>query len=280
MKKKSDLPATIDPAATTVSLIENWYSFGLLRAPGMVRLALEWRAPWEFGAGILAHSWLATAAGGDGHPVIVYPGLLASDLSTLLMRRFLDGRSYVTYGWEQGSNLGLRAGVLDTCRKQLRKVRKRHRRRVSLIGWSLGGLFARELAKEFPEDVRLVITLGTPFTGHPKATNAWRIYELVTGHRIGAPELHEPLRVAPPVPTTSIFSRTDGIVAWECCVQPCTRAAESIEVQSSHFGLGTIPTSLYAIADRLAQPEGEWRPFDRSGTRALFYSDPQRGTWS
>lgn len=265
-----------EPAET---LIENWYAFGLLRAPGMFRLALEWRATWEFGAGMLVYPWLARTANGDGHPVIVYPGLLASDLSTLLLRRFLNGRGYVTYGWEQGSNLGLRDGVLDACRQQLAAVRKRHRRNVSLIGWSLGGLYARELAKEFGDRVRVVITLGTPFTGHPKATNAWRVYELVTGHRIGAPELHEPLRISPPVPTTSIFSRTDGIVAWQCSVQPQSGDAESIEVQASHFGLGANPLSLYAIADRLAQPEGAWRPFDRGGARAWFYRDPARTTW-
>ena len=94
------------------------------------------------------------------------------------------------------------------------------------------------LAKDFPRDVRLVITLGTPFTGHPKATNAWRLYELVTGHRIGAPEIHEPLRDAPPVPTTSIYSRTDGVVAWQCSVERRGAHAENIEVEASHLGIG------------------------------------------
>ena len=112
---------------------------------------------------------------------------------------------------------------------------------MSLIGWSLGGLYARELAKLAPKDVRLVITLGTPFTGHPKATNAWRLYELVAGHKIGAPEIHEPLRVPPPVPTTSIYSRTDGVVAWPCCVEKEGPRAENIEVEASHLGNGSEP---------------------------------------
>ena len=122
-----------------------------------------------------------------------------------------------------------------------KELRKRHRKKVSLVGWSLGGLYARELAKLAPKDVRLVITLGTPFTGHPKATNAWRLYELVAGHKIGAPEIHEPLRAPPPVPTTSIYSRTDGIVAWQCCVEKEGPRAENIEVEASHFGHGIEP---------------------------------------
>ena len=164
--------------------------------------------------------------------------------------------------------------------RALEELRKRHRKKVSLVGWSLGGLYARELAKLAPRDVRLVITLGTPFTGHPKATNAWRLYEFVAGHKIGAPEMHEPLRAPPPVPTTSIFSRTDGIVAWPCCIEKEGARVENIEVESSHFGMGLNPAVLYAIADRLAQPVGKWRPFDRSaGIRAWVYRDPRRRSW-
>jgi pimeloyl-ACP methyl ester carboxylesterase len=157
-------------------------------------------------------------------------------------------------------------------------VTKKHKRKASLIGWSLGGLFAREIAKVHPEKVRLVVTMGTPFTGHPKATNAWRIYEKVTGHKIGA-ELHQPLRTPPPVPTTSIFSRTDGVVAWQCSVEKPSAIHENIEVFASHLGLGFHPAVWSAIADRLAQPEGEWKPFERGGGRAWFYRDPDRPGW-
>ena len=116
--------------------------------------------------------------------------------------------------------------------------------------------------------------------GHPKATNAWRLYELVAGHKIGAPEIHEPLRAPPPVPTTSIFSRTDGVVAWPCCVEKEGPHTENIEVESSHLGMGMNPAVLYAIADRLAQPAGKWRPFDRrNGVRAWVYRDPRRRGW-
>lgn len=256
------------------------FESGVLRAPGMLRLALEWRAAWEYGALLAAQPLLAGAPKGDGHPVLVFPGLVATDLSTRPLRQFLQSRGYAVYPWEHGRNLGLRAGVLEGCLARLKGLRRRHRRKVSLIGWSLGGIYARELAKLAPKEVRLVITLGTPFTGHPKATNAWRLYELVAGHRIGAPEIHEPLRAPPPVPTTSIYSRSDGIVAWQCCVERAGPLAENIEVEASHFGLGLNPAVLYAIADRLAQPARRWQPFNRSGgMRAWIYRDPRRRGW-
>lgn len=255
----------------------HWDGVGTLRAPGLLRLALEWRAVWEYAALMAAQPWLNRGPKGDGHPVLVFPGLVATDLSTRPLRQFLEGLGYAAYPWERGRNLGPRDGLLEACMARIAQLRKRHRKKVSLIGWSLGGLYARELAKVAPKDIRLVITLGTPFTGHPKATNAWRLYELVAGHRIGAPEIHEPLRSAPPVPTTSIYSRTDGVVAWQCCIEKEGPRTENIEIEASHFGLGLNPAALYAIADRLAQPAGQWRPFDRSiGLRAWIYRDPRR----
>jgi pimeloyl-ACP methyl ester carboxylesterase len=153
-----------------------------------------------------------------------------------------------------------------------------HGRKVSLVGWSLGGLYARQLAKMMPERVRSVITLGSPFAGPPRSTNAWRVYELASGRsaeeedsRFGG-ALSEP----PPVPTTAIFSRTDGICAWQGCMEKTSARSESIEVESSHCGMGHHPAVVYAVADRLAQPEGKWQPFARSGWRALVYPDPNR----
>ena len=259
--------------------VEHWYEYGLMRAPGLLHLALEWRAPWEFGVSVLLRPLLARAPKGDGHPALLFPGLMASDATTKPLREYLGELGYVAYGWGQGANKGPREGVLEACRERLATIRKRHRRRVSLIGWSLGGLYAREFAKESPADVRQVITLGTPFTGHPKATNAWRLYEYVTGHKIGAPEIHERLRIPPTVPTTSIFSRTDGIVSWKCSIEKPGPLHENIEVQSSHLGLGFSPYVWYAIADRLAQPEGKWKPFERSGAREWFFRDPGRAGW-
>ena len=112
------------------------------------------------------------------------PGLAAGDASTVILRRFLRSRGFSPRGWGQGVNLGLREGVLERAHNTLRELWAEHGRAVSVIGWSLGGLYARELAKHSPDMVRLVITLGSPFTGHPRETNAWRLYELASGHRI------------------------------------------------------------------------------------------------
>lgn len=251
-----------------------------VRAPGVLRLALEMRAPWELGAGIASMPLLSLAPKGDGHPVVVFPGLIASDASTELLRRYLAGRNYKAHRWEQGRNLGPRPGVLEGCARKVESLYREHGQKVSLIGWSLGGIYARETAKQMPDCVRSVITLGTPFSGHPRATNAWRVYEMASGERVDdTPREWPHLRNAPPVPTTSIYSRTDGVVAWQCSVQEPGPLAENIEVEASHIGLGVHPAVLYAVADRLAQPEGEWRPFDRSGLRALVYRDPKAADW-
>lgn len=250
-----------------------------LRAPGALRMALEWRAPWELGAGIAALPLLSLAPQGDGHPVLVFPGLIASDMSTDLLRRYLKGQNYAAKSWNLGRNLGPRPGVLEACERHVETLHTRYGRKVSLIGWSLGGVYARETAKKCAARVRSVITLGSPFAGTPRATNAWRVYELASGERIDDRRDWDEIRQAPPVPTTSIYSRTDGIVAWQLSHQEPGPQTENIEVEASHVGLGVHPAVLYAIADRLSQPEGQWKPFDRSGLRQVVYRDPQAADW-
>jgi len=245
-------------------------------APGFFLQIMEARALLEHYAGLAARPCWGLAAKGDGHPVLVLPGLTAGDGSTALMRRFLRSRGFSPSGWGQGLNLGLRDGVIERAHGRLRALWSEHGRSVSLVGWSLGGLYARELAKHSPEMVRMVITLGSPFTGHPRETNAWRLYEFVSGHRIDWHDFHGPIRAAPPTPTTSIWSPTDGVVAWRCSFEPRRFLAENIVVESSHLGLGAHPAALFAVADRLAQPEGHWEPFHRDGWRRLFYADPER----
>lgn len=256
--------------------------FGKLEAPGWFLMALEGRAPFELGAALMSAPILKGVPSGDGHPVLVFPGLVAGDMTTVVLRAFLSSWGYAAYAWEQGVNLGPRPGVIEACIERVRKLRAEHGRPVSLVGWSLGGIYAREIAKTAPDDVRSVITLGTPFTGHPKATNAWRLYEIASGHRLVDDAQLKALKQTPPVPTTSIFSRTDGIVAWRCSVEKETGLSENIEVHASHIGLGMNPSALYAIADRLAQPHGEWQRFDRtghSGIKKWLYLDPQRKPW-
>ena len=251
-----------------------------LAPPSAWLLAMEFRAFWEFGAVLPAWPALQRAPGGDGHPVIVFPGLSANDGSTVPLRRYLGSLGYAAAGWNQGFNFGPRAGVLGAARQQLEETFKSTGRKVSLIGWSLGGVYARELAKLLPHMVRSVITLGTPFAGPPKSTHAWRIYELASGHAIDQDSQHYDLPAAPPVPTTSVYSRSDGIVAWQGSIQAPSRAnpyTENVEVIASHVGLGLNPSAWWAVADRLSQAEGQWRPFERKrGLHGLIFPDPQR----
>jgi pimeloyl-ACP methyl ester carboxylesterase len=249
-----------------------------LRPPSRTLMFLEGRAIHEFGVFVGALPLLSLAPKGDGHPVLVLPGLVASDTSTRPLRRFLESRGYAVSGWRQGRNLGLREGVQHAMVDLVHELNDMHGRKVSLVGWSLGGLYARQLAKMMPERVRSVITLGSPFAAGPKATNAWRVYEMASGRRADEEDAHfgGSLAGAPPVPTTAIFSRTDGVCAWQGCREKPSAMSESIEVESSHCGMGHHPAAVYAVADRLAQPEGEWAPFDRSGWRSLVYPDPHR----
>ncbi len=266
-------PETANPNAMNPHLD----SAAFARSPSWWLLMMEWRAPLEAGAALAASPLLQMAPRGDGHPVLVFPGLAASDLSTLPLRRFLEGRNHVPYGWDQGMNFGPRAGVLAASLARVSELAERHARPVSLVGWSLGGVYARELAKLAPQLVRNVVTLGAPFNGNPKANHAWRLFEATSGVRIGAPTLYAALAETPPVPTTSVFSRSDGIVAWKCSLERALHPlAESVEVRASHLGLGLSPAAWYVIADRLAQPEGRWQRFHRDGWRALVYPDPAR----
>src|SRR5580704_3383894 len=154
-----------------------------LRPPSKTLMFLEGRALHEFGAFLGAFPLLSLAPKGDGHPVLVLPGLVASDVSTRPLRHFLKNRGYAVSGWRQGRNLGLRHGVQNAMVDLVQELNDTHGRKVSLVGWSLGGLYARQLAKMMPDRVRSVVTLGSPFASGPKATNAWRVYEMASGRR-------------------------------------------------------------------------------------------------
>jgi pimeloyl-ACP methyl ester carboxylesterase len=232
---------------------------------------LEGRAPWEMAATLAALPWLRGLQRGTGQPVVVFPGLGASDLSTWALRRFLQAQGHVPYAWGLGMNRGPRAGVIDACRVLLDSVAQKHGCAPSLVGWSLGGIYARELAKERPALARCVVTLGSPFAGPPRTTNAWRVYQLLSRQAALDEQQVSRLRQAPPVPTTSIYSRTDGIVAWRSCLNDDAPHTENIEVHASHVGMGVNPLALYALADRLVQDPAHWRRFDTGGVRRWFY---------
>lgn len=253
---------------------------GLLRQLTMpLYLGLEARAYWEFGAFFATAPLLSLAPTGDGHPVLVLPRMFGCDLSTEPLRRTLAALGYAVHPWGLGINLGPRPGVLERCRERLHALHGEQGHRVSLIGWSVGGLYARELAKQSPEAVRCVISLGTPIDGEPKPADLWARFERMTGQPMGLPETHGPLAEPPPVPTTAIASRSDGIVPWPGANERPGPQTETIEVESSHLGIALHPLAVHAIADRLSQPEGAWQPFERTGLKRWLYGDPQRPGW-
>jgi pimeloyl-ACP methyl ester carboxylesterase len=190
----------------------------------------------------LAAPWLASAPRGDHHGVLVLPGLLASDASTAVLRRFLRRLGYQVQGWNLGRNLGPTEQVLDRLPRELSALAGRSAGPVSVIGWSMGGIYARELARRHPGQVRQVLTLASPFA--------------LTGGRRGDPD------GAPTgAPSTAVYSRRDGIVAWQACIGPETARHENVEVRCAHLGFGTDPATLWLIADRLAAAAGQRRPF-------------------
>src|SRR5262249_43004428 len=156
--------ATLPPPSTALQLLE-------------VRVVPEFCAFW------LTRPWLSSVAlRGDGHPVLVLPGLRADDNSTCALRSFLNAHGYTAHGWKQGRNFGLRPNLERGMLARIDELFERYGgRRLSLVGWSLGGLYARRLAKIAADKVRCLISLGSPFAGSPKSTNAWRTYELVSG---------------------------------------------------------------------------------------------------
>ncbi len=246
--------------------------------PSRQLLLLEARAIWEMGAFFTTWPLLRLGPRGDGHPVLVLPGMAASDTSTRPLRAFLKERGYAAHGWKLGPNHGPRPGVEQRMHDRLTELAERYGQKVSLIGWSLGGIFARELARHAPAQVRGVISLGSPFAGSPRASNAWKLYERLSEGSVIDDARQERMRQPLAVPATAIYSRSDGIVAWQGCLEQDGPLAENIEVEGSHCGLGHNPLVLHAIADRLAQPEGEWRRFERSGIKGLIYPDPRRGS--
>jgi hypothetical protein len=202
---------------------------------------------------------------GDGHPVIIFPGLGTNGTWAAPLKSCCRELGYAAKDWGRGLNRGPTGDIeawLDELAGDVDKLIGKSKQRSTLIGWSLGGIYAREMAKRLPRRVRQVITIGAPFAGDCEQTNAGWLFRLLNGRRIKLdPKLADTLRVPPPVPTTSIYSRSDGVVAWQACCERAGDRVENVEVKSSHIGLVWNPTVLQVIADRLSQRDGAWRPF-------------------
>lgn len=234
------------------------------RAPGPHLWVREALTGLELAQSVASRRYLAGLPSGDGHPVLVLPGFLAGASSTNFLRSFLRTKGYRVYDWGQGRNMGVREGLRGRLAARLDHITDRTGVPMSIIGWSAGGIYAREIARENPDRVRSVITMGTPMRGNLRATSAWPAYTLLNRGRHAVDLTPEVLgtRAEPlSVPTTCIYSKYDGIVAWELCTSLLSPTTENIEVRSTHLGFGHHRTTLGIVADRLAQPEGAWRPY-------------------
>lgn len=247
----------------------------------------EWRAIFEFQSFYALRPLMQRFAKGDGHPVLFLPGFGGSDLSTAPMRRLLQDLGYQTYGWGLGRNLAFDDELEKEMVALLEEIHAKHGRKVSIVGWSLGGLYAREIAKVRPDAVRQVISLGSPISGRHRHTDARHLYRALNGPTSSSEQLRrQVLNAPPPVPTTSIYTKTDGIVAWEGSVQRRYQAlegadqTENIEVPASHLGLGFNALVMYVLADRLKQKEGQWQPFEPSSWAKMIYCKPSESTVS
>lgn len=237
------------------------------------------RAALDCGALFGLAPLLATAPRGDGHPVLVLPGLIADDASTLALRVYLRQLGYSVSGWDLGRNIGPTPEIVDGMRSRLSELHEEHRRKVSVIGWSLGGIYARELARESPDAVRQVITLGSPYRlSHPDQSYAYRVFERYSHLHIDPSDLPPPEAKRPPlpVPSTSVYSRLDGIVAWRACIEVAGDGHENVAVYSSHLGLGYNPAVMWVVADRLARAEGDLAPFKPPSVVRLLFPRPDK----
>jgi hypothetical protein len=240
----------------------------LLERPNRTLFLTEWiRAPQELAAFYATFGWLAAGRRGDGHPVLVLPGMLADDRSTEPLRTVIAARGLRAFAWEMGPNIGPAKRIMTEIPRRIERLHERFGQTVSLVGWSLGGLLAREFARDCPEHVRDVVTLGSPLrlraSDPPDLTNVGSIYQALR-------PLHDPTFMNPPretaspqipCPSTSIYSRSDGIVPWRSCLDDADETHENVEVVASHCGLGVNPLSVSIVLDRLVQREGEWRPY-------------------
>lgn len=234
-------------------------------APPLWMTLLESRAALEYANWRALTPLLRRLPAGDGHPVLVLPGFTAADRSTARLRWLLRELGYRTYGWRLGANLGPTPNIVDGLHQRVDRIRAANGDQpITVIGWSLGGIFARVLARENPDYFRQVITLGSPFRmrmgDRSAVSHLWdSLAPLHDQQFLEAFAKHE----RPPLhmPTTSVYSRTDGVVNWRMCLETKSPISENVEVIGSHSGLGFNTAVAYVIADRLAQPVGEWRRF-------------------
>jgi pimeloyl-ACP methyl ester carboxylesterase len=221
-------------------------------APSLSLLLGEARVFGDWARGARENGRIARTHDGAGHKVVILPGFMVAEARMELLRHTLNRAGYEAYGWGLGRNLGVTADMIARFDARLDEIEGDDP--VTLVGWSLGGLIAREYAKYAPQRVARVITMGSPFSGSPRANNAWRLYEWVTKHAVDAPPIEARLAEKPPVPTYALWSRRDGIVAPASARGLPGEADHSIEVDCSHLAFACAPEAITAVLGVLSRP--------------------------
>jgi PGAP1-like protein len=234
------------------------------------------RALLELGLSYPVNNFLSKQKSGDGHPVMVLPGFMSSARSTKILRNFVESLGYDVYDWGLGRNVG-KINYMELLLERIDEIHQQTGKPISLIGWSLGGIFARQVSKERPDIIRQVITLGTPFAGLAEPNNAEWIYRMLNkGKKVKHVNstFLENLPLPAPVPTTAIYSKEDGIVPWQLCMEKEEDSIhQNIQVRGSHIGLGINPSVFSIISDRLKLQKETWQKFTSNGilNKALLY---------
>lgn len=229
---------------------------------------------------------LAQAPKGDGHQVMVIPGFMAGDRSTAILRRFINALGYEALPWDLGRNNGGQSQH-EQLIQNFEAMAAVSDKPITLIGQSLGGVYARELARLNPESVRMVITLGSPFgslsntSSHPFLNRLFKMMAGVSPENAQKQRLTTDPKIAPPVPCTAVYSKTDGVVPWQSCIEHVEQTNENVEIFGSHVGMGFHPHVLHVIADRLGQSKKGWQPFDRKtlSRRCIFPTPSARAAY-
>lgn len=250
--------------------------------PSTLHSAIEGRALFELALLPWSLPMLAAAPRGDGHPVLLLPGFMGSESSLIGLEVFLRNRGYAVQTWGLGRNIGFQPRHAAALEQKIRHVHHETGRKVSLVGWSLGGVFAMYGAHQAPECVRSVVTLGSPISvdaeGSASPPLVKAMYRLIA-HRNGpavhtmqprAKKLRERVQIT--MPLSCLYSVSDGVVPpQEATVEGDPAHHENIRVPGSHVGLGFNAAVLWIVADRLAQPEGHWQRFEPSGPLGYAY---------
>lgn len=195
---------------------------------------------------------LAIAPTTNPQVVMLLPGFGAHPMRMRYLARQMEAAGHTTKRWGLGFNWGPSEQNFDAVEERLLQLHARHGRKVVLVGWSLGGLYAREIAKRQPQAVAKVVSMGSPFSGSPRANNVWRAYQFITGHSVDAPPVAAELRVKPPVETVALWSANDGVIAPRCAAGRPGERDRAIPLRCTHMGFTYDPQ---VVATLLAELE-------------------------